>query len=492
MRRKGTLAAVLAGLILAASCSRAPQSSSVRIAILPFENLTGDASLDWVASAAPDILAEQMVGSRDAVPMRAGNISEAYLAAAARFVHGYFTQLHGNLRFEIEVEDAARHKMIAADAMSGSVLEAMNRAAHQIDPSAQPFSTANADAVAAWARGDDQRATELDPDFGVAWIAWAESAAQKRSTAEAIDIAGRGLARQTLRSPIDRARLAVLSATLRQDQTDLQKSLAALHGLDPSDTSLAERLAEAESRIRNFTGAADLYKQILSGEPDNPAILLALGYAQALAGDLDSARKTFETYGNTPGQKTNSLDSLGEMDFVNGRFADAEKYFLEAHDSNPGFLAGVDLFKAAYAHWLAGDLQGADAIMARYLDFRRQTRDPLVSWREASWDYATGRRDLAMKKILDAPRPLAERQIAAWNAAPSTDLAALKVAYERAAPSSDGLARTLYAAALLRAGQKDEARKLIARWPLPSDTGPDALLESTVFPRFLELRRALQ
>ncbi len=180
------------------------------------------------------------------------------------------------------------------------------------------------------------------------------------------------------------------------------------------------------------------------------------------------------------------------MYFVNGRFADAEKYFLEAHDSNPGFLAGADLFKAAYARWLAGDLKGADAIMARYLDFRRQARDSLIAWREASWDYATGRRDLAMNKIFDAPRPLAERQIAAWNAAPSADLAALKAAYERSAPSSDGLARTFYAAALLRAGEKDEARKLIARWPLPGDTGPDALLESTVFPRFLELRRALQ
>ncbi len=463
-----------------------------RLAILPFENLTADPGLDWLSTAAPNILAEQIVGSRHLVPLRAGDVSEAYLASATRLVHGYITRLHGAVRFEIEVEDASRHKMVAQDTLTGGVLEAMNQFAHQIDPAAQPFSTSNADAVAAWAQGDHGRAVKLDPDFGAAWIAWTESTAQKGTAAEAIDIASRGLARTTLRSPIDRARLEVLSATLRKDEPAREKALAELQRLDPADTALTVRLAEAETQVRNFSAAADLYRQILAQEPDNASVMLALGYAQAYAGDVDSARHTFEDYGKSQGQKTNSLDSLGEMYFMNGRFADAEKYFLQAHDSNPAFFGGVDLMKAAYARWLAGDLKGGDAIFARYLEFRRAAHDPLLAWREASWDFSTGRRDLALKALAEAPRPLAERQAAAWNATPSSDLDTLKAAYDRSAPSADGLVRTLYAGALLRAGERAQAKKLIARWPLPSDSSPDALLDSTVFPRFLELCKALQ
>jgi hypothetical protein len=49
----------------------------------------------------------------------------------------------------------------------------------------------------------------------------------------------------------------------------------------------------------------------------------------------------------------------------------------------------------------------------------------------------------------------------------------------------------LYAAALMHAGQKDEARKLIALWPLPG-AETDPLLQSFVFPKYLELKQELR
>ena len=188
--------------------------------------------------------------------------------------------------------------------------------------------------------------------------------------------------------------------------------------------------------------------------------MLSLGYAQAYAGQLDSAKQTFEKYGKQPGQGPNSLDSLGEAYFMNG----------------------ADLLKAAHAHWLAGDLNGADAIAAKYL------RDP---WREASWYFSTGRRDRAIAKLQSAPdKQLIQRQVAVWNAPLPGDLAGLKTRYEHTPPSSDGEIRTFYAAALLKAGQKDEARKLATLWPLPLEQGVDPLFESLVFPTFLEVQKA--
>ncbi len=223
--------------------------------------------------------------------------------------------------------------------------------------------------------------------------------------------------------------------------------------------------------------------------PDKTSALLAVGSHQAFAFDLDGARQTFETYGQREGQKTNSYDSLGEAYFSNGKFAQAEKYFLQAYGSNPAFLGGADLLKAAYAHWLGGDLAGADAIMGRYLDARNKAHDQLVAWREASWYDSTGRRDRAIAALSRAPAQLAQRQTDAWNAPLPTDLDALKKAYEQTAPASDGVVRTRYAAALIQAGRKDEAQKLLDRWPLPAENGTEALLESRVFPSFLELRK---
>ena len=88
---------------------------------------------------------------------------------------------------------------------------------------------------------------------------------------------------------------------------------------------------------------------------------------------------------------------------------------------------------------------------------------------------------------------VARAQLAIWKD-PSKlpqDPAALKQAYERAAPATDGLPRVLYAAALAKFGRTDEAKKLIAQWPLPG-AETDPLLQSFVFPKYLELKRELK
>jgi hypothetical protein len=112
------------------------------------------------------------------------------------------------------------------------------------------------------------------------------------------------------------------------------------------------------------------------------------------------------------------------------------------------------------------------------------------------WEYSTGRTDAAMarlSKVTGAAANVAGAQLALWKD-PSRlpqDPAALKQAYERTPPTADGIPRVFYAAALARAGQTDEARKLIALWPLPGAES-DPLLQSFVFPKYVELKRELK
>jgi hypothetical protein len=181
---------------------------------------------------------------------------------------------------------------------------------------------------------------------------------------------------------------------------------------------------------------------------------------------------------------------------MNGRFTEAEKYFGQVSAREPNFLKGAPMMKTAYAHWLGGDLAGADALMQKYLLFLAQQRDPLALWREAVWFYATGRSEQAMAALAKAPPDQAanmERQRAVWRgeAHIPDDLNQLRTAYQNTNPAADGLPRTLYAAALVKAGKEDEARGLLKLWPLPESTS-DNLLQSLMYPRFLELRKALK
>jgi Flp pilus assembly protein TadD len=483
------------------ACSRSRNPVVERVAFLPFENLTGDAALDWISSAGPTIVNDELLGgAAHVVPVQVGAVRDAYASGATQLVHGYVEKRRQGDHFEFVIEDAQTHKTLQTWASDGDPLPSLDRLAKQIDPGAHAFSSTNPQAVAAWASGDYEKAVSLDPTFGAAWSSWvrarAAAAGDQQDKPKAIEIAARALAQPSLQSPVDRAQLEFLSATLHQDEPGQERALTALAQLTPHDLTLLRQLATREMNARRFTASARYYQAILQDAPDDIDDWNLLGYAQAFAGDLDSARKSFRTYGGDPAHAANALDSEGEASFLNGKFTEAEKLFLAAHAKSSALLNGADLLKAAYSRWLQGDLPGADKVFLQYIAFRTAQKDPLILWRQAVWEYSTGRTGAAIARLANVTGPaanLATAQLALWKD-PSKlphDLAALKQAYERTQPAADGIPRVFYAAALAEAGQKDEAKKLIALWPLPGLEN-DPLIQSFVFPKYLGLKRELK
>jgi tetratricopeptide (TPR) repeat protein len=483
---------------LLVSCSRTPQPRVQRIAILRFDNQTGEASSNWISTAAPSMLAGELTGLPSTLPLPANTVREGYLDNATRFVHGYFDRREGKLHFEIEVEDPARRKMVLVASEEGPPLEAMSAVARDLNPAAHTFSTTNAEAAALWGQGDSERAIALDPGFGAAWTSWIQQRMSAGDTSGALDLASRALAQAGLRSSIDRVRIELLAATLRQDEEARRKALEELGRLTPADPSVWNNLAGLEMSARSFAEAARAYRHIVQDNPQDAAAANMLGYSDAMVGNLSAARTSFERYGRLPGQQTNSLDSLGEAYFLNGKFAEAEQSFLKAYARDPSFLAGATLWKAAHARWLAGDLPGADRIIQRY--WKADAKDPFLTWRQGTWLYESGRRQQAMALLQDIlhqrvpalTADILQRQLDVWNNphAIPRDLDQLKKLYEQTDPPRDGLVRTFYAAALLDAGQKEAARKLVRLWPLPETS--ESLLESYVYPEFLRLRKAVR
>ncbi|HEY4363417.1 MAG TPA: hypothetical protein VGN17_20795 [Bryobacteraceae bacterium] len=438
------------------------------------------------------MLVRQLSGAARTLTLSPSSLSDAYLQHATRLVHGYFEMRAGKLHFEVQVEDAVRHKMLQVVAADGDLVAAMRTVATALAPGAGTFATNNDNAIAAWSKGDFAEAVKIDPNFGPAWVAWSEQLARSGNALEALATAQRGLAQEGLKSPSDRAQLQVLAAGLQNDPAARLAGLHRLAQLLPADPAIHRSVADAEMQARHFAQAAAAYKAAVEADPSDSAFLNLLGYAQAFAGDMDGARRSFEAYGRMPDQGINALDSLGEALFMNGKFQEAAQQFLEAHAKNPAFLGGETLWKAAHARWLGGDLPAADTLAKDFFDQRAKMHDPLLDWHRANWLYETGRRDEAVAVLTNAaplPGDLAHKQLAVWADPQSVprDLIALKRAYETTAPTDDGVVRTFYAAALLQAGQREEADKLVALWPLPKSQ--DAL-QALMYPAFQAVRKA--
>ena len=137
-----------------AGCSRAPQRTLERVAILPFDNLTGDAALDWLSSAGPTMLSEELAGSTHVLPLRAQSVGTAALVGATQLLHCTFSQRGKVLELDFAVEDAALHRMVTTGSVTGAALSVVNTLARKLDPEARRFLYQNQDAVVAWGRGN--------------------------------------------------------------------------------------------------------------------------------------------------------------------------------------------------------------------------------------------------------------------------------------------------------------------------------------------------
>jgi tetratricopeptide (TPR) repeat protein len=415
-------------------CARRDSPQTVpQVAVLRFENLSSDATLDWMGRAFAEILSGELQGSaqRYAIQWRALHALDASLgrrpgapgisvestgalvAGANQIVYGDFSVVNGVLRATATEEDLATHKMALVASASGPASDGVFPVAEALGRQlggTHPFGTRNPQAlrdfVAALespdpvaASQDLAKAAAADPDFGRAYVLWLDMAIAQRDRAGADRIVEQSGAHQARFAGLDRAELDLGAAALRGDfhaQLEARRELARL---DPADPNHHRALAEALMSVRDYEGAIVEFRRALSIRPEGVEALNAMGYAAAYSGDLPTAIRVLRGYEQLRPNEPNPLDSLGDVHFVLGHFGEAEQFYLAAHAKAPGFLSGGEELKAAQARLMTGDVPGATTLFNRYLAGREAAHDPFAPYYAAAWSWQTGARRAAIASL---------------------------------------------------------------------------------------------
>jgi Tfp pilus assembly protein PilF len=446
--------------LLLAGCTRQPPAPHVeRIAILRFENLGAGVSGDWMGRAFSEVITAELAGAPgvyaipssrlhgpDRVlgprPVSAPGISAerslALASGATRLGYGEYSVRGGRLSARLTIEDSRTGKTVKlVSAAAGDVFAVANGLARQVSSRLAPYGTKSVPALEAYMAAQESatadateenldRAIAADPDFGPPYRLLAQLKAQRQDRAAAGALLGQALARAGAMPPAERARLDLEAASLHGDSAARHSALVKLVALEPNDPAAWSSLAESCMNRRQYAQAVQAYRKVLEAEPEDGNALNRLGYAAAYAGSFDSALEALRRYQALRPADANPLDSQGDINLLAGRFRQAESFYLQAAKKDPDSLGGGDLWKAAMARLMSGDVAGADTLAQQYIQAREAAKDPLTGYRQAEWSWVAGRRKAACQRLETFARgagngPLREfasraySQLAVWS-----------------------------------------------------------------------------
>ena len=449
---------VVALCLAAAACSRHSGSPPwTRLAIVRFENLGAGPAQDWIGRAFTQVLVEQLrsaPGISAIPPSRLGAVERglgvrpvsapgvstetaaAAAAGATRVAYGSYWTAGGRLHARLFLRDVRTGRDIAclpASASGTDVLAAAADLARQITPHPEVFGTRSFVALEAYSQALEapdgahtaeaaERAIAADPDFAPAYRLLAET---QRGTDAARSTLEKALNRPAIPA-LERARTAVDVATLRGDADARYQALTALARLTAHDPDLWRSVGEMAFSRHDFRPAAQAFRHAVEMEPDDTGSLNRVAYALAYTGDVEAATGALEKYRQLQPADPNPIDSLGDVNLIDGRYRQAAGLYLEAVRKNPGFLGSGDYYKAAFARLLAGDPAGADALARRYRNARAEAHDPAADFFDAEWQWTAGQpkaafarlEALAQKAEAGPQRSLASRayvRLAVWS-----------------------------------------------------------------------------
>jgi tetratricopeptide (TPR) repeat protein len=448
-------------LLFLIGCTHQSAATPQRIAVLRFENLSSDPSLDWMGRAASEIISHEIGAGPTSVltaaalhanplaqlrpvsaPGESAERTAAIAEGATRIVIGQISRVGNRLLLDIAVNDPVTGKTVdsftLASPNAGDVYGLSDAAARRLANPVTPFDTQNDAAIASWSRGiedsdysqavsDYEAAVHADPNFASAWLAWSGTAAAHGDRAGAQKILEDAQQHAANFSELNRARLKLAGAKLSGDRAALLAAMNNLGRLLPDDVDNTRAVGDLNFSARQYPAAIAAYRRLTQLAPNSPIAWNQLGYALMDAGDHDGAISALQTYQRLAPNDPNPIDSQGDVEFAFGRFTDAAKLYDQAAAKDADFHNSADLYKAAVAQLFTGDTAGAQKKFEVYANARRGAKDSALPFRTAQWLFLSGKHEEARNSLVQliagndpqftAPqfRSILLTQMAAWD-----------------------------------------------------------------------------
>ena len=421
-------AALIFVAVLSSACRTQSPVAIERVGLLHFDNLSGDPHFDWLEKAAPRLWKSQLSGSRGVVPFGLDNESQVGALDLTRVISGYFLTHSGLLRAHVVISDAAGSAIKTIDVRAADPVTLLEQISAQFGLPLRPLPSKAIDALTFYGRGfaanspanslaEFEKATKADPAFGPAWLQWIEVLRSQGNQQAVAAVTAQALSQKSLPS-LERAEIVQRSLPDNATVAERLSSMEALAKQLPSDGQAAAQLAEFAVGARAFPKAIEWYKTATQLLPNSPSLWNAKGYAEAFGGDLNGAVQSMQRYQAVSPGDSNAYDSLGEIYFMYGRFAEAEASFLAGFAQQPGAQGGAMMRKAAWARLRSGDVAGSKKLFDQYLEFRKKNNDPFEPLARAQWEYFSGAKSAAKEHLekfaTESKFPNAWAQLSIW------------------------------------------------------------------------------
>lgn len=370
--------------------SKASTAPPISLAILPFQNTSGDSSLDWLGPSLADMLRTEVGQSSHLHTVPSDRIHQIFhdlrivpdasydsdtlsqVAAftnADRMVWGQYVRAGGKIRVDATLRDVKRQQSVALSVEAPSengILSAVDQLARQIQESltlapgmvkelrATAFkpSSQSVEALRDFSEGSElvragkqmdalakfQAATKADPGFALAFARLAQTYSHLGYGKEAEQAASQAADLSDNLPPQEKYRVKAVDAMVSNDQAKAIRAYENLLKISPEDTEVQFNLAELLEAAGQFKSARDLYSKVLERDPKFVDALIGRGRVEMMANNplaaldfLNRALTLAVQLGNSE-KKAAAMHSLGVAYKLLNKPEDATRNYREALD----------------------------------------------------------------------------------------------------------------------------------------------------------------
>jgi serine/threonine protein kinase/tetratricopeptide (TPR) repeat protein len=390
------------------------------IAVISFENQTGDASFDYLQKAIPDLLITSLerrgglyvatwermqdllgqLGEKDVkVIDRRRGFELCRLEGIGTIVLGSYIKAGETFATDVKVLDVGTKRLLRSAGSKGegvssiinSQIDELTReisnvtaTARNADPAAEApiadVTTSSMEAYKYYLEGREyyyklydpeavrafEKAVELDPDFAMAYYYLAlENAALRNPEARN---AALKRAKALSHKATEKERLRIEEYYARRIENDPEESLRLLRQIAeryPKEKEILLDLGIRYSGRGDSNQAIKEYSRALELDPGYGPVLNQLGYAYLDTGEYAKAVEHLQKYAALSPDEANPLDSLAEAYFRWGRLDEAVAKYKDALKIKPDLYSSI--FGIGYIHALKEEYDEASRWFDRFI-----------------------------------------------------------------------------------------------------------------------------